>query len=234
MNHAARKVKSKLAQGELLSMVLIDLLCCASVDRVAELGFDIAFIDCEKGPATTEHLDQLCRAARLAGIATLVRPWMFEPGLVSRYLDLGCDGIMLAAVDEPPQAAAFVEAVRYARFRDHEDKILVAMIESPQALGRIDALAAVPGLDAWFIGPNDLAHRMGYPGQAHLPVVRQAVVDGLQAIRAAGHRGGTLAVPGQIESLAQAGARILMTRMTDLLRPGAEQFLQVLSSARAA
>jgi 2-keto-3-deoxy-L-rhamnonate aldolase RhmA len=226
------RVKAKLARGEIATMVLVNYPSPALVERIGALGFDIAFIDTEKGSATTERIEEMCRAARAAGIAALVRPWSSDPNLISRYLDLGADAVMVAAIDTPQAARTLVEAVRYARFADYDQKLVVAMIESPQAIARLPELLAVEGIDVWFIGPNDLAHRMGHPGNAAHPEVREAVLSTLRAISAAGAIAGTLATPQTAATLIEAGARLLMTRVNELLAVGAEGFHRSIDAER--
>lgn len=218
------RVKEKLARGETASMVLVNYTSPALVEQLGRLGFDIAMIDCEKGSATTERIEEMCCGARAAGIAAVVRPWSGDAGLISRYLDLGADGVMVAAIDEPAAARALVDAVRYARFKDHADKLVIAMIESPQAIERLPLLLAVDGIDVWFIGPNDLAHRMGFPGQGDHAEVRDAVRRALGLIAAAGRIGGSLATRESAAALQAAGARVLLTRSSELLAHGAAAF----------
>ena len=141
------RVKEKLVRGETATMVLVNYPSPALVEQLGRLGFDIAMIDCEKGSATVERIEEMCRGARAAGIAAVVRPWSGDAGLISRYLDLGADGVMVAAIDETAAAQALVDAVRYARFKDHADKLVIAMIESPQAIERLPRLLAVEGID---------------------------------------------------------------------------------------
>ena len=218
------RVKDKLARGETATMVLINYPSAALVERVAASGFDMAFIDTEKGSASPRDIEEMCRAARASGIQALVRPWSSDAGLISRYLDLGADGVMVAAMDSPQAARLLVEAVRYARFADWQNKLVVAMIESPEAISRLPELLAVDGIDVWFIGPNDLAHRMGHPGNATHPEVVAAVHSTLKAIRAAGKLGGTLSTPQTAAALVESGARLLMTRVSDLLVIGAKTY----------
>ena len=222
------RVKEKLARGETATMVLVSYPPPALVEQLGRLGFDIAFIDCEKGSATTERIEEMCRGARAAGIAAIVRPWSSDAGLISRYLDLGADGVMVAAVDTPEAARALVDAVRYSRFKDYDDKLVIAMIESPRAIEQLPALLAVDGIDVWFIGPNDLAHRMGFPGQGGRQEVRDAVRAALATIAAAGRIGGTLATRETAAALEAAGARVLLTRASELLAFGADSFHELL------
>jgi 2-keto-3-deoxy-L-rhamnonate aldolase RhmA len=218
-------VKDKLARGEVASMVMVNYPSAALVEHTGKLGFDAAFIDCEKGNATTEHIENMCRGARAAGICAVVRPWSADAGLISRYLDLGATGIMQAGIESVGEAQALVAAVRYARWSDWQDKLVIGMIESPQAIALLPQLLDVEGIDAWFVGPNDLAHRMGFPGQAAVRAeVRDAVAGALRTISAAGKVAGTLATPESTPAVVAAGARLLLTRTTELMAVGAQQF----------
>jgi 2-keto-3-deoxy-L-rhamnonate aldolase RhmA len=232
MRPMSSRVKEKLARGEVATMVLVNYPSPALVEKVAALGFDIAFIDTEKGSASAEKIEEMCRAARAGGIAAVVRPWSCDANLVSRYLDLGADGVMVAAIDEPEAARALVEAVRYARYADFGSKLVIAMIESPLAIRNLPELVKTQGIDVWFIGSNDLAHRMGHPGNAAHPDVVAAVHGALRTIHAAGAVGGVPATPQIAGALVQAGARVLMTRVSDLLATAARSYHDSLSPAQ--
>src|SRR5690606_1781972 len=45
----------------------------------------------------------------------------------------------------------------------NRNTLVVAMLETPQAVDNADAIAAVEGIDALLIGTNDLAAEMGIP-----------------------------------------------------------------------
>ncbi len=59
------------------------------------------------------------------------------------------------------------------------------------------ALLAVHGVDAAFIGPNDLAASMGHPGELDHPAVQAAITEAIASIRAAGKAAGILATSVQ-------------------------------------
>jgi 4-hydroxy-2-oxoheptanedioate aldolase len=94
------RVKEKLARGDVVTMANVNYPSPGLVEQIGRLGFDIAFIDCEKGSASFERVEEMCRATRAAGIAAIVRPWSNEEGLVSRLLDIGADGIMAAGISD--------------------------------------------------------------------------------------------------------------------------------------
>lgn len=226
------KVKAKLAAGEPVVMVNVNYPSPGLVEQIGRLGFDIAFIDCEKGSASFERVEEMCRAARAAGIASVVRPWSNEPGLISRYLDVGADGIMAAAIEDGAAARALVDAVRYSRHADFDSKLVIAMIESPDAAARLPELLPVAGIDVWFVGPNDFAHRMGFPGGGARADVKEAVARTLKEIVAGGARAGTLGGYGTMGPLADGGVQLLMTRINDMLARGAAELRAGLGPAR--
>src|SRR6185295_6530917 len=107
----------------------------------------------------------------LAGIASVARPWLNDAGLITRYFDCGVDGIMIPHVEDGATARRMVDIVRYARPKDHADKIVIIMVETPTAIDRIEEICAVPGVDVINIGVNDVAHAAGFPGQPEHPEV---------------------------------------------------------------
>src|SRR5439155_1164490 len=47
----------------------------------------------------------------------------------------------------------------------NDDIVGIVQIESPGALEAADEIAAVDGVDVLFVGPADLSHSLGVPGQ---------------------------------------------------------------------
>ena len=90
---------------------------------IGGLGFDGVFIDCEHGVASVERVQEMCRAARAAGVQSIVRPETDAPYLLARYLDAGAGGIIVPHVETAAAVDRIVETVRYARPNDHEDKV---------------------------------------------------------------------------------------------------------------
>ena len=71
MNNA---LKQKLKRDEVVVVVNPDHPSPSLTEFVAGLGFDGVFIDCEHGMATVERVQEMCRAARAAGVQSVVRP----------------------------------------------------------------------------------------------------------------------------------------------------------------
>jgi 4-hydroxy-2-oxoheptanedioate aldolase len=217
-------VKEKIAAGEIVTIVNVNFSAAALVERLGALGFDVVFIDCEKGNHTTERIEDMARAGRAADVATIARPWANDAGLISRYLDLGVDGIMLPTIETADEARRLVEAVRYARYQDHADKLVIATVESPQGVENLPGLLAVDGIDMWSIGINDLAHRMGFPGRPSEAAVQRALTVAIERIVAAGKACATVATRENSRRLVDQGVRGLITNVNALLALGAAEY----------
>ena len=60
----------------------------------------------------------------------------------------------------------------------NEETLLMAMIETPEAVENAEAIAAVDGIDVLHIGASDLSTEMGIPGQYTHERMRAGVRDG--------------------------------------------------------
>ena len=84
--------KEKLRRDEVVVVVNPDHPSPSLTEFVAALGFDGVFIDCEHGMAGFERVQEMCRAARVVGVQSVVRPESDAPYLITRYLDAGAGG----------------------------------------------------------------------------------------------------------------------------------------------
>jgi 2-keto-3-deoxy-L-rhamnonate aldolase RhmA len=175
-------LREKVDSGWALGTFLIELPCATAVTAVALAGFDFVVLDMEHSAIDFTTLHTLITAGHAAGLACLVRPWGTDSGLIGKALDLGANGVLVPHVDTPERARAVVAEARYAplghrgyspltRFDALEKPLqalnqatyVVVQIEGAAALERASEIAAVPGLDAIFVGPYDLALSLGVP-----------------------------------------------------------------------
>ena len=220
----ANPFKEKLGRDEVVVVLNPDHPSASLTEFVAALGFDGVFIDCEHGMAGIERVQEMCRAARVAGVQSIVRPETEAPHLITRYLDAGAGGVMVPHIETADAARRVVEAVHYARPKDHADKVIVAMLESVAAIDRIDEILSVDGVDVFFIGPNDLSQSMNLAGQIHHPDVKAAIKKAAAKIRGAGKIPGTLVVRDNAAEYAAAGCRYLYEHANNFLTVGALDF----------
>lgn len=220
----ANAFKEKLTRDEVVVVVNPDHPSPSLTEFVAGLGFDGVFIDCEHGMAGIERVSEMCRAARVAGIQSIIRPEHEAPHVITRYLDAGGGGVMVPHVETPESAATMVATVRYARPADYRDKVVIAMIESVSAIGRLPEILKVEGIDVFFIGPSDLSSSMNLAGQPTHPEVRKAVVAATATIRKAGKVAGTLVTRDNAADYVMAGCRYLYEHANNFMTTGAREF----------
>lgn len=108
---------------------------------------------------------------------------------------------------------------------DHEKRLIICMIETPDAIENIDSLLAVEGVDVFFIGPGDLSQNMGYPpappfGQPRPLAVIERVTFAVKKIRAAGKIAGTLVTSAELSSCLEHGVQYLYIHSDAFLRVG--------------
>ena len=185
------KAKQKLRDGGTVFVFNPNFPSPSLVEHAGGLGFDAAFIDCEHGSAGFERAEELARAARAAGMTSLLRPWSMERGLVTRFLDCGVGGIQFPGIEDATAAAAAVDIVRGARGAAFADTLVTVMIESTTAMKNLPAILAVGGIDAVVVGLSDLAASLGHTGQNQHPEVRRAAEHIIATVRDAKR-----AVPG--------------------------------------
>ena len=182
------ELRRKAAAGWALGTFLIELPAPASLTAMSLAGFDFVVIDLEHSSVGVSTLEPLIIAARAVGLATLVRTWGEDVGLIGKVLDMGAHGVMAPHVDSAERARAIVEQARFppqgrrgfsplTKFDAQREPLralcqstyVVVQIEGPKAMERVGKIAAVPGVDAVFVGPYDLALSMGIkPGSARV------------------------------------------------------------------
>jgi 2-keto-3-deoxy-L-rhamnonate aldolase RhmA len=219
------KLRERLLRGEAITMFNPHHVSPGLSVRLVELGADSIFVDCEHGSWGFEDVRIAAQLIRGAGGAAIVRPDSHQRSLLIRYLNAGADGLMVPMVDNADQARAIVDAVRYACPADHEKRLVVAMIETLQAIDNVDDLLAVEGIDVFFIGPGDLSQNMGYPpappfGQPRPQAVIDKVALTVERIRAAGKVAGTLVTADELPYWLEKGVQFFYVHSDPFLRVG--------------
>lgn len=159
------------------------LTCDTLVARTAaSLDFDYVGIDVQHGTASADSSADAI-AAMVDRTVPLVRVAQNNPAEIGRQLDAGALGIIVPLVETADEAQAAVAACRYppeghrsfgpARARlahgaDYATRAndlvtCIPMIETALGLENVDEIAAVPGVDALYVGPADLSLNLGLP-----------------------------------------------------------------------
>ncbi|ESR24851.1 HpcH/HpaI aldolase family protein [Lutibaculum baratangense] len=148
-----------------------------------------------------------------------MRPAWNDKVLIKRMLDVGAQTVLVPFVQSAEEAAAAVAATRFppegirgvagatraSRFGLTSDYFEVAnreicvlvQLETTDALDRLEAIAAVEGVDGVFIGPSDLAASMGHLGKAGAEPVQEALRRSAERIAATGKAAGILATTAE-------------------------------------
>ena len=220
----AVRLREKLARDEPLVVVNADHPSASLVEVLARQPIDAVFIDCEQGSPDVESVENMARAARLHGMASLVRVFDPQDWVLERYLLRGVDGVVAPRLDRATDARRVVEGVRYCFPAAPETKFVVVQIESCAAVAELDEFLAVEGIDVYFIGPVDLAKSMGHRGDYRHPEVQKVMDDIIARGRAAGRHVGILADAGNAADYLARGVRFLYTHANDFIGAGARTF----------
>jgi 4-hydroxy-2-oxoheptanedioate aldolase len=183
-------LRRRVLAGEPVVGAWVNLGSLASAELVARAGFDWAVMDLEHGMGSDADL----HAQMLAGADGLVVPRIDTAAQAAealrwmRYPPAGIRGVAL-----PNRGGGYLE-VGHAELaaRVNERLLGVFQIESPEAVAAADEIAALDGVDVLFVGPADLSHAMGIPGQVTAPAFSAALDAVAAACRAHGKAAGIL------------------------------------------
>jgi 4-hydroxy-2-oxoheptanedioate aldolase len=242
-------LKRRLADGESLLGVWIETGSAVNAEILAGLGFDFLLIDLEHGQGDVGDAIAMLRAG--ANAPCVVRVPSADPTFLKRILDAGASALMVPSVESAAEAEAVVQACRYPprgrrgyaasavrasgygvdvgyMRRAHDDLLLIVQIESAAAVARAAEICAVDGVDAPFLGVNDMAGSIGCLEELDHPDVRVLVREAQAAMRASGKPMGTVPRTGAgWRDLLESGYQFIpFASDVGLLREGGLALLQ--------
>ena len=194
-------LKERLKAGQSILGTMITVFENPEIAKILKVcGFDFFIVDGEHGNFDYSDVAKMFALAREAGIPPMIRIPEVRREVVLKYIEMGARGILLPNTETVEQAMALVAYAKYypmgnrgvSLLRAHTgfekidsatgymekanaETILMLQIESPTAVERIDDLLAVDGIDAAFVGPNDLSQSMGIMGQTDNPRFIEAI-----------------------------------------------------------
>ena len=191
-------VRRRIEAREHLLGVFLQMGSPVAADIAGRGGFDWALIDLEHGAGNEGDLVPQLLALTASGVSGFVRVESASRMRIGRALDLGATGIMVPQVNDAATARDVVRWCEYpptgsrgvalsARGASYggskhgdvgalsHEVVRIAQIETEVAVGAINAIAAVDGIDVLFVGPSDLSHSLGIPGQFDDPRFGSAV-----------------------------------------------------------
>ncbi len=216
---------------------------------LAHAGYDWIVVDMEHSPNEIPGVYMQLQSYDPSPTAAVVRlPWN-DPVVVKRVLDIGAYSLLFPMIQTAEEAAAAVASTRYpprgirgvslnqrgnryGRIADYvhdfeSELCITVQIETRAALGRVEEIAAVDGVDGIFFGPADLSADMGYLGQPGHPKVKEALAEGLAACGKAGKPAGILtgAEADSIHWLKEGYVFVAVGTDTAILARGADALL---------
>jgi len=183
-------LRDKLAAGDLvLCLALVQARTADVPVMAAACGYDAIYVDLEHASVSLDTASLLCASAIGAGISPLVRVPSHQPEILALVLDGGAIGVIVPHVETEAEAEMISDACRFpprghrsisgtnlitgyqplaqaaVLERLNRETVVAVMIETPGAVDRADAIAAVDGVDMLFIGPHDLTAEIGILGR---------------------------------------------------------------------
>ena len=214
----------KMNDGEIALGFSLALPAAAIIEHACG-GWDWLWIDGQHGQHDYRSTLECVRVADACGIPPIVRVPGHDYGTIGRVLDMRPAGIMVPMIDTAEAARRVVDAVRFppagkrsyggrrsidvegrGYFQTADERLLlVAQIETAEAVRNAGAIAATEGVDVLFFGPDDMKVRLGIPIDTSIKdsvEVADALEQTVAAAKAAGKMVGCVAGTGEVIKLA--------------------------------
>lgn len=247
------KLKAKLQTGAPCLGTHISLNDPIITELTGNIGFDYLWIDTEHSAIGLNCLQQHLIAARASGVSTVVRVPCVDQVRVKPILEMGPDGIIFPQVNSYALAKTAVEACMYPPkgnrgfgprraiqfgrvpldeyYRTVDANLMrILQVENIGAVDELEKIVTIEGVDAFIIGPCDLAASMGHFNDLRHPDVVEAMKYVITTSHAAhipiGVSYGFCSYE-DIEFWRDMGVDMIsLAADTDLLLHGAEQYLR--------
>jgi 2-keto-3-deoxy-L-rhamnonate aldolase RhmA len=192
-------MKTKMGRGGVALGMIVRLLHGVEIAAIAKTaGFDCLYVDLQHCSFSLETVGQIAITATALGVTPLVRVAGLDPAGIGRTLETGAQGIIVPDVQTRAEAEQLVAAALFPPFGKRSlltanphtlfqggpaaetmqamngATLVVAMVESLQAVENAESIASVPGIDMLLVGTNDLCNALGVPGQLDHKSVREA------------------------------------------------------------
>lgn len=199
------------AEGGCVLNAFLSMPCPFAAEIMAAQGYDALTVDIQHGVVDYQTTVAMFQAMLGNPVAPLARVEWLDAGAVMKVLDAGAQGLICPMVNTAQDAARLASWTRYpphgvrsfgpsravfSMGADYGDKaddeiVVLAMIETAEAMRNLDAIATTPGIDGLYIGPADLT--LGLTGRKYrtgFDREEPEIVEAIQRILAAAHAAG--------------------------------------------
>jgi 2-keto-3-deoxy-L-rhamnonate aldolase RhmA len=259
----ANPLKARLMSGEPTFCFSARMARTVNIVSLAQAtGYHGFYVDLQHSSISIDTAAQIFQTALHSEVTAFARVPSLEPGLISRLLDAGAQGILAPDIRSAAQARALVSAALIAPRGErsvgggipnprlfgiapallgqatNDATLLIAMIETEDAAERASEIIGVNGIDAIQIGSNDLTTSMGIPGQyrhERLQAVFGKVISACKAVGKPLIIGGIRKADDLELYLRMGAARCYFTGAdTVFMMEGAKKFMAEATNADAA
>ena len=247
--------KSKLKSGETVFGSFLRQPDPSLVEVLGYQDWDFIVFDGEHGTLEPRDCENLVRAAELRKVTPIVRVTTNLAPIILRFMDTGAQGLHIPWINSAEEAERAVRSVKYhprgirglagVRAADYAlampfskyvqqanaETLIVIHIETAEAVERLPEIVEVDGLDVIFIGPTDLSHSLGVPGQLEHPRLQKTIQRIFEITEGSKVALGTLAGNAEIACRwRERGVRYIVTSFESMLTRAAKDFLQTVRS----
>ena len=225
------------------------------IERIGP-DWDWIWIDGQHGQLSYPDVLSAVRAANLIQKPAIVRTPSHDSGVIGQYLDCAAEGIMIPMINNAVQARQAVENAKFPPLGSRSyggrrpidlygrqyanasspQPLLVCQIETKQALEKCDEIAAVDGVDAIFLGPDDIA--MQYSLDMEKPKPKDFLNESIEIVAKAAAKYGKIAGivaadQGTFSTVVKAGYRLVVgSADVSLLASGSKNQAQILRNVK--
>lgn len=179
-------VRAALARGETVTGIILFSGSPMVTELAAAAGIDFVIVDMEHSALDLDRCAHVIRAADAAGITPFVRVPEVDATLIKKVVNMGAAGIVVPHANREGCAAA-LNAARYAPDGErgvctivrsagylpgdwdahvrhaNSEIMIIPLLEEKEVIADFESIAAMPGLDVFFVGPTDLSISLGVP-----------------------------------------------------------------------
>ena len=245
------KTKERLKAGETVFGCFVRYPNASLIEVMGYQPWDFLVFDGEHGTLEPQDCEHMVRAAELQGVTPIVRVTTNQPHIILRLMDTGAQGLHVPWVNTAEEAEAVVRSVKYyprgirglasVRAADYgqrstfgeyvqtanQESLVVIHIETIEAVERLPEIVKIDGLDVIFIGPTDLSHSLGVPGQPQHPDVQAAINRIVETVKGTDKALGIMVGNAQAaQQWRERGARYITVMLESLLSPAARDYLE--------
>ena len=171
------KIKELFKAGKPIINSWLAIPSSFSAEVMSNQGWDSLTIDMQHGLIDYPNAVSMLQAISTTETTPMARVNWNEPGQIMKILDAGCYGIICPMVSNRKEAEKFIQACQYppkgyrsfgpirasiyggSDYAKHADEeiLKLAMIETKEALEKLDEILDTPNLDGIYVGPADLS-----------------------------------------------------------------------------